>query len=190
MNKDLAALRDVLQETLQRRGVLNEVRSRLRAEIFAALDEGEDLAGKGKAPYEVGQENLLINELIREYLTYNGYKHTLSVFMPESGQPTDAGEKITRAMMCHDMGLHADEMVERVPLIYSAVSQLQIAARQSERRSAGTRPAGTRPAVSASSSVIKHEAGGNGNDVGYGARQSARPISSPRQPIPLEFTNK
>ena len=95
MSKDLEALRDVLQETLQRRGVLNEVRSRLWAEIFAALDEGEDLAGKGKAPYEVGQENLLINELIREYLTYNGYKHTLSVFMPESGQPTDAGEKIT-----------------------------------------------------------------------------------------------
>jgi FOP N terminal dimerisation domain len=32
-------------------------------------------------------ENLLINELIREYLIYNGYRDTLSVFIPETGQP-------------------------------------------------------------------------------------------------------
>lgn len=32
-------------------------------------------------------ENLIINELIREYLIYNGYTDTLSVFLPETGQP-------------------------------------------------------------------------------------------------------
>lgn len=32
-------------------------------------------------------ENLIINELIREYLIYNGYRDTLSVFVPETGQP-------------------------------------------------------------------------------------------------------
>lgn len=32
-------------------------------------------------------ENLIINELIREYLIYNSYRDTLSVFLPESGQP-------------------------------------------------------------------------------------------------------
>ena len=28
----------------------------------------------------------MINELIREYLIFNGYQHTLAVFLPESGQ--------------------------------------------------------------------------------------------------------
>jgi hypothetical protein len=30
---------------------------------------------------------LILNELIREYLIYHGYRDTLSVFLPESGQP-------------------------------------------------------------------------------------------------------
>jgi lisH domain-containing protein FOPNL len=33
---------------------------------------------------------LLINELIREYLIFNGYRNTLSVFEPETGQPQQA----------------------------------------------------------------------------------------------------
>ncbi len=34
-------------------------------------------------------ENVLINELIREYLEYNGYYNSASVFITESGQPVD-----------------------------------------------------------------------------------------------------
>ena len=30
----------------------------------------------------VSNENLVINELIREYLIFNGYRETLSVFLP------------------------------------------------------------------------------------------------------------
>lgn len=36
---------------------------------------------------ELSSENLIINELIREYLHYNGYRETLSVMLPEAGQP-------------------------------------------------------------------------------------------------------
>ena len=32
-------------------------------------------------------EAVLVNELIREYLEYNGYTHTVSVFLAESGSP-------------------------------------------------------------------------------------------------------
>lgn len=35
------------------------------------------------------RENAVINELIREYLEFNGYHHTLSVFLPESGHPEE-----------------------------------------------------------------------------------------------------
>jgi lisH domain-containing protein FOPNL len=37
--------------------------------------------------------NLVLNELIREYLEFNNYKHTQSVFIPETGQPEEAFDR-------------------------------------------------------------------------------------------------
>jgi len=90
----------VLKDTLQARGSLDQIRARVRSEIFAALDdqvgvpicptvrrytkthrpscEAEQTVPKPK----LSNENLIINELIREYLEYNGYRHALSVFLP------------------------------------------------------------------------------------------------------------
>lgn len=34
---------------------------------------------------KLSNENLIINELIREYFEYNGYRHALSVFLPGTG---------------------------------------------------------------------------------------------------------
>ncbi len=97
----LEDLKNVLKETLDKRGVLSQIKVRvsfffvfyynqlqpqsanIRAEIFASLEH----EGSGKP--KLSQENLLINELIREYLQYNNYLHTMSVFTHESGQPTD-----------------------------------------------------------------------------------------------------
>tara|TARA_B110000285_G_C14552710_1_gene349911 strand:- start:172 stop:456 length:285 start_codon:yes stop_codon:yes gene_type:complete len=79
----LEDLKNVLRETLEQKGVLGKVKSQIRAEIFTALDA--DNAGKPAIP----QENVLINELIREYLEYNKYYNTVSVLVAESGQPVD-----------------------------------------------------------------------------------------------------
>ena len=49
-------------ETLETRGVLGQVKAKVRAEIFAALDDE-----KVDRP-ELPPENVLINEMIREYL--------------------------------------------------------------------------------------------------------------------------
>ena len=75
-------LKNVLRETLESKGVLGEIRAKIRAEIFTALD-ADTGAGKPK----LSNENLIINEMIREYLEYNKYYNTLSVLMSESGQP-------------------------------------------------------------------------------------------------------
>ena len=72
-------LKEVLKDTLEEKGVLAEVRAKIRAEIFNALNDKP--VTKPKLP----NENLLINELIREYLIFNNYHHSLSVFLPESG---------------------------------------------------------------------------------------------------------
>ena len=75
----LEDLKNVLRETLEQKGVLGKVKSQIRAEIFTALDA--DNSGKPPIP----QENILINELIREYLEYNKYYNTCSVLVSESG---------------------------------------------------------------------------------------------------------
>ena len=53
----------------------------------------------------LSHENMLINELIREYLEYNHYKHTLSVLIPETGQPID---RMDRAYMAQELNMRED----------------------------------------------------------------------------------
>ncbi|MBN3320944.1 FOPNL protein, partial [Atractosteus spatula] len=70
-----------LKETLESRGVLGQLKARIRAEVFNALDD------QNEARPPLSHENLLINELIREYLDFNKYRYTASVLTVESGQP-------------------------------------------------------------------------------------------------------
>jgi lisH domain-containing protein FOPNL len=75
----LEDLKNILKETLESKGVLNDIRAKIRAEVFTALDS--ENAGKPK----LSNENLIINEMIREYLEYNKYYNSMSVLMTESG---------------------------------------------------------------------------------------------------------
>lgn len=79
----VAELKDALREALERRGVLDQLRANVRSEVFRAMEDTEE------APPELTGENMLINELIREYLAFNNYKHTLAVFSPEVGLPAE-----------------------------------------------------------------------------------------------------
>jgi len=63
----------VLKDTLEKRGALGEIKARIRAEVFNALED------RSEPRPPLSHENLLINELIREYLEYNKYKYTSSV---------------------------------------------------------------------------------------------------------------
>lgn len=63
----------VVHETLENRGILGQLRARIRAEVFSALNDPTD------SRPEVSRENFLINELIREYLDFNHYKYASSV---------------------------------------------------------------------------------------------------------------
>lgn len=59
------------------------MKARIRSEIFSALDQQDD--APNRAP--LSNTNLLLNELIREYLAFNQYRYTLNVFLPEANQP-------------------------------------------------------------------------------------------------------
>ncbi|XP_059979905.1 centrosomal protein 20 isoform X3 [Lagenorhynchus albirostris] len=73
----VAELKAVLKDTLEKRGVLGHLKARIRAEVFSALDDESE-----PRPL-LSHENLLINELIREYLEFNKYKYTASVLIAE-----------------------------------------------------------------------------------------------------------
>jgi len=113
----LEDLKNVLKETLDKRGVLSQIKAKIRAEIFASLEH--ESSGKPK----LSQENLLINELIREYMQYNSYLHTLSVFTHESGQPTDP--ILDRDQMARELKVVEDSTTKSVPLLYALIYGFQ-----------------------------------------------------------------
>lgn len=60
---------------MEKRGILGHLKARIRAEVFNALDD------ESESRPSLSHENLLINELIREYLEFNKYKYTASVLI-------------------------------------------------------------------------------------------------------------
>lgn len=55
-------LKQALKDTLEERGELSKVRAMMRAAIFEAIETDD------KPKPKLSDENLLINELIREYM--------------------------------------------------------------------------------------------------------------------------
>ncbi|KAG1666293.1 hypothetical protein FOA52_004774 [Chlamydomonas sp. UWO 241] len=112
-------LREALRDNLDRSGRLNTLKAKLRASIYSAIS-GSDLTD---AP-EPSSENLVINELIREYLTFNNYRETLSVFVPETGQP--AMKPFDRSFLTQHLNMPLDgPNSKQLPLLYSMVASRQ-----------------------------------------------------------------
>jgi lisH domain-containing protein FOPNL len=105
--------------TLESSGSLNSIKAQIRAEIFAAID----CAAPARPPPQLSNSNLLINELIREYLLYNQLHHSLSVLIPESGQPVQPA--FERAFIAHELGVVDSMASSQVPLLYTIVEGMR-----------------------------------------------------------------
>ncbi|XP_064644783.1 centrosomal protein 20-like [Lineus longissimus] len=106
-------LKGVVKDTLENRGVLGQLKARIRAEVFNALDDQSESAPP------LSNENLLVNELIREYLEFNKYKYTSSVLMAESGQPQTP---LDRQFLVNELNLAENRESQSVPLLYGVVA--------------------------------------------------------------------
>lgn len=106
-------LKTVLKETLDNRGVLNQMRARIRAEVFSALDD------QIESKPILSNENMLINELIREYLEFNMYKYSNTVLLAESGQPK---EPIDRNFLAAELNITESVSSKKLPILYGLVS--------------------------------------------------------------------
>ena len=79
----------VIKDTLENKGSLGQIKARIRAEVFNALNE------EGDSKPQLSNENLIINELIREYLDFNKYKYASSVLVAGIKQRFSLGRKQT-----------------------------------------------------------------------------------------------
>lgn len=107
-------MKTVLKDALEERGVLSELRAKLRAEIFNSLND------KPVDRPKLSNENLIINEIIREYLLFNNYTHALSVFLPESGQPERP--PFDRAYIAKKLNIEESNKSKEMPLLYGKES--------------------------------------------------------------------
>ena len=93
---------------------MNEIRAKMRQSIFEAIESDD------KPQPKLSNENLIINALIKEYLDYNNYLHTASVFQAESGQP-----KLDRNFITSQLNIIETNQSQQVPLLYSLIFGMQ-----------------------------------------------------------------
>mmetsp|Transcript_28621 Transcript_28621/g.92442 ORF Transcript_28621/g.92442 Transcript_28621/m.92442 type:complete len:154 (-) Transcript_28621:195-656(-) len=114
-------LRDALRDTLEAKGVLRDVRARMQAEVFASVNEPDDVRPA------LNNDKLLLNELICEYLEFSGYRNALSVFLIEAGQPE---ERLRRDILASQLNLPLPQATisghesagAQIPLLYGLLS--------------------------------------------------------------------
>ncbi|ESO08157.1 hypothetical protein HELRODRAFT_169897 [Helobdella robusta] len=76
----IKGLEEAVKSSLEDNGALGPIKASMRAEIYKILN-GTSTKTK------ISNENLLINNLILEYLKFNNYNTSASVLTLESGQP-------------------------------------------------------------------------------------------------------
>ena len=109
-------LKNALKETLEQRGVLNQIKAIMRQEIYESIENDDN------PKPQLTKENLIINELIKEYLDYNNLLHSSSVFQSESGQPKDT---FNRDTISKELNIIESEPNKQKPLLYSILFGLE-----------------------------------------------------------------
>ena len=105
-------LKEALKEHLEQKGIMNKLRSELRAEIYQTLNEQ---SGGVSLPTN---ENYIINELIKEYLLFNKHHYTLSVFESECGNDK---KPLEREFISQQLKVVEDNSTINIPLLYPLI---------------------------------------------------------------------
>ncbi|CAH1101319.1 unnamed protein product [Psylliodes chrysocephalus] len=111
-------LLEAIKESLEKDGTLGRVNGEIRAAVMSILNRGFENCD----PPQVPEETKLINELIREYLTWNGYLYTEQILSAESGQKN---ERLSRDVLTTKFGVMDDAKTAKIPLLYYIVSAFQ-----------------------------------------------------------------
>ena len=121
-------LTSALQETLERSGTLDDIRSQLRATILRCMTESlPNNATSASTSPEVKPpiENVLINEMIIEYLSFNGYGQSLAVFAAETNPVVAV---LGDAFIRNEVGLLGS--TSSLPMLYEIVDAVKATRRR------------------------------------------------------------
>eukprot|EP00094_Tigriopus_californicus_P002476 TCALIF_02393-PA protein Name:"Similar to FOPNL LisH domain-containing protein FOPNL (Gallus gallus)" AED:0.40 eAED:0.40 QI:0/-1/0/1/-1/1/1/0/126 len=116
-------LKNAVEAALEEKGLLEEMKCRIRSEIVATLNEsGSGRQTQRGLPMSATPENFLINELIKEYLEFNDLHHTKDMLLTESGHPKLSME---RGEMEKSLKVSSSANAQEVPLLYSILSTVK-----------------------------------------------------------------
>jgi lisH domain-containing protein FOPNL len=107
MGANPGELYDAALASLRGSGRYDQIKGEMRKELFQLLTKD----GGDSSP--ASREAFVINELILEYLQFNGYTNSLSVFMRETGQPDEPMNRDFLAQ-CIDVVPH-----RMIPILYT-----------------------------------------------------------------------
>ncbi|XP_017778482.1 PREDICTED: lisH domain-containing protein FOPNL-like [Nicrophorus vespilloides] len=108
-------LLEAVKESLNQVGSLGHFKAELRAAVMSILNKNTN----HKVPSSIPEETKVINELIREYLGWNGYIYTEQILVAESG---DNGAKVIRENLATKLGVLDDNKTQKIPLLYYVLS--------------------------------------------------------------------
>lgn len=117
-------LKSSLKESLINKGILNKIKAHMRQEIYNILDNDND---KDNANYfnqkpKLTKENIIINELIKEYFIFNGYTFSSNVLQSEVGQTNN---NLNRDNIIKELNIIENGNNKNRPLLYTILSGLQ-----------------------------------------------------------------
>ena len=112
---------DTVEKALKDNGVLEHLACQVRVEILQVLKSSLKVTQEKKVIAET-TNNFLINELIKEYLEFNGYKHSADILSVESGQPS---KRVERNDLENALKIHTGPNAKQVPLLYSMVTSFR-----------------------------------------------------------------
>ncbi|XP_066253346.1 centrosomal protein 20 [Euwallacea similis] len=115
-----ADLLQAIKESLQKDGTLGRFKGEIRAAVMNVLNKNS--SNQSEEPPKIPDETKLINELIREYLVWNGYFYADQVLGAESSQ---CGERVSRDVLTAKLGVLDDSKTAKIPLLYYIVSAFQ-----------------------------------------------------------------
>ena len=114
-------LKSSLKESLINKGILNEIKAHMRQEIYNILDNDNDNDDINQKP-KLTKENIIINELIKEYFNFNGFKFSSNVLQSEVGQTNN---NLNRNDIIRELNIIENENNKNKPILYTILSGLQ-----------------------------------------------------------------
>ncbi len=114
---------EAVKGSLQEKGLLDKLSGEIRSEVLQILksDDSTTATADPSVVFKTSSQNFILNELIKEYLEWNGLKHTKDVLVSEAGHPK---ESLTRCQLEEALNVQVGSNAQKVPLLYSIVSSL------------------------------------------------------------------